>query len=184
MDLKPENVLIDSKGFVKLTDFGLSLIESQESLKNYQGTPEYSSPEILFHQEISKQIDWWSLGCLLYEISMGKPPFEGKSRNELFQNIKFNSPIYPTYFSADFVKLLKSLLQKKPSQRLGYSEDAAEVKNHPWFADVDWERIAQKQFQPSFIPRIDHNNGLQNFSPQFTESTINSLEIQSSEDPV
>jgi len=76
-DLKPENVLIDKRGFVKLTDFGLSkkLNKNQENVFSMSGMPEYTPPEILFHRECSKAVDFWCLGSLLHEIVAGFPPF-------------------------------------------------------------------------------------------------------------
>lgn len=74
--MKPENVLITSDGYIKITDFGLSKISDQQmETKTICGTPEYLAPEILFKLGYGKEIDWWTLGCLMYELMVGIPPF-------------------------------------------------------------------------------------------------------------
>ena len=86
-DLKPENILIDSRGHIKLTDFGLSKILEDEEDKAFTlcGTPQYLAPEVLLRQGYDKMVDWWSLGCVMYEMLVGRLPF---ARNEIkYENI-------------------------------------------------------------------------------------------------
>jgi serine/threonine protein kinase len=90
--LKPENVLIDSEGYAKLTDFGLSKegIKDNKGALTFCGTPEYLAPEIVDGKGHGKAVDWWSVGCIIYEMLTGMPPFTLKDNNrvELFKNIK------------------------------------------------------------------------------------------------
>lgn len=76
-DLKPENVLIDSVGYIRVTDFGLSKMKIFNDSDAYSicGTPEYLAPEILNKQGHGKPVDWWTFGCILYEMLTGVPPF-------------------------------------------------------------------------------------------------------------
>jgi len=85
-DLKPENVLIDSSGYIRITDFGLSKMKIYNDNDAYSicGTPEYLAPEILLKQGHGKPVDWWTFGCILYEMLTGIPPFYTSNRNELF----------------------------------------------------------------------------------------------------
>ena len=130
-DLKPENVLIDRKGFIKITDFGLSKenIVDNKSAKSFCGTPEYLAPEIILNKGHGKPVDWWSLGNLIYEMLTGIPPFYCKDNNLLFDAIINNEPEYPEYLSNEVIDLIQKLLIKNPDKRLG-SNGADEIKNH------------------------------------------------------
>lgn len=86
-DLKPENVMLDKRGYVKLTDFGLSRFKLTEKDVSVCGTPEYLAPEIIQKSGHGKEVDWWCLGCLIYEMVTGIPPFSAQSRTELFSKI-------------------------------------------------------------------------------------------------
>lgn len=88
-DLKPENVLIDNVGYIRLTDFGLSKrnINGNDAL-SVCGTPEYLAPEVLLKKGHGKAVDWWTLGCVIYEMLTGLPPYYSNSRTKLFENIK------------------------------------------------------------------------------------------------
>ena len=130
-DLKPENVLIDRKGNIKITDFGLSKenIIDNKSAKSFCGTPEYLAPEIILNKGHGKPVDWWSLGNLIYEMLTGIPPFYCKDNNLLFDAIINNEPEYPEYLSNEVIDLIQKLLIKNPDKRLG-SNGADEIKNH------------------------------------------------------
>ena len=97
--LKPENVLIDKDGYAKLTDFGLSKenIKNNQDAKTLCGTPEYLAPEIIDKQGHGRSVDWWSVGCIVYEMLTGQPPFilKDNNREELFDNIRKCNVKYP-----------------------------------------------------------------------------------------
>ena len=98
--LKPENVLINKDGYIKLTDFGLSKenISDNVSAKSFCGTPEYLAPEIIEGKGHGQAVDWWSLGSILYEMLTGLPPFYSKDREKLFQTIKTGEVKFYKYF--------------------------------------------------------------------------------------
>lgn len=107
--LKPENVLIDKEGYVKITDFGLSKqnILDNHSANSFCGTPEYLAPEIIDNLGHGKAVDWWSLGAIVYEMLTGLPPFYSKDRDKLFKNIKTGNLKYPPYLSKESISLLQ-----------------------------------------------------------------------------
>jgi len=88
--LKPENVLIDSDGYVRITDFGLSKENIFEGAvaTSFCGTPEYLAPETLTRQGTGLAADWWSFGCIIYEMLVGIPPFYTENRHNLYESIK------------------------------------------------------------------------------------------------
>jgi serine/threonine protein kinase len=177
-DLKPENVLIDMDGYIRLTDFGLSKtgIAGNKGAYSVCGTPEYLAPEILFQRGHGKAVDWWTLGAILFEMLTGLPPFYTPNREELFQKIKYYALKYPPYLSPNVKNLLDGLFQKEPSKRLGSGTGGAEeIKAHPWFQGVDWKSIYNKEIKAPFLPIIKSDVDVSNFDPEFTEAPIGSL---------
>jgi len=177
-DLKPENVLIDIDGYIRLTDFGLSKtgIQGNKGAYSVCGTPEYLAPEILFQRGHGKAVDWWTLGAILFEMLSGLPPFYSNNREEMFQKIKYYALKYPPYISPNAKSLLDGLFQKEPSKRLGSgSTGAGEIKAHPWFHGVDWDQILKKDIKAPYIPVIKTDVDVSNFDPEFTEAPIGSV---------
>ena len=157
-DLKPENVLLDARGHVRLTDFGLSkegISSSSSGATSFCGTPEYLAPEILNRQGHGRAVDWWSLGALLYEMLTGLPPFYCRDREKLFEKIRKGHLEYPRSLSPRSVNLLRGLLTKDPRRRLGSGpNDAEDIKLHHFFADTDWRRLANGEIAPPRHPPI------------------------------
>ena len=177
-DLKPENVLVDIDGYLKITDFGLSRMNVKEKeARSICGTPEYLAPEIIMKIGYGKSIDWWTLGCIIYEMLVGIPPFYSNNRSELFEKIKFSQPKYPKFLSEETKDLLVRLLSKNPEQRLGTKHGAKEIRNHSWFKIVNWEYLLKKQYDAPFKPKINGDLGLGNFSKEFTEIPVESYSM-------
>lgn len=156
-DLKPENVLLDSEGHIRITDFGLSKqnIGMHEKTHSFCGTPEYLAPEIIKGTGHSRGADWWSLGALLYEMLCGRPPHYNRDRYQMLRDIVEKPIVMKPYFSNEAISLLRVLLERDPSKRIGFSErDADEIKEHPFFADVDWNQIAKKTHETVYKPRV------------------------------
>ncbi|EUD64870.1 AGC protein kinase [Plasmodium inui San Antonio 1] len=169
-DVKPENVLLDEMGHIRLTDFGLSKegISDNNSAKSLCGTPEYLAPEIIDQCGHGKAVDWWSLGIMLYEMLTGKLPFNSSNRTVLFKRIKHETLRYPCFLSPDAVDLLKKLFEKNPKKRLGSgATDAEEIKNHPFFKNVNWDDVLNKKVKPPFKPPLFDQMDLQNFDKEF-----------------
>ena len=170
-DLKPENVLLDLDGHVKLTDFGLSKqLGSSDSLCfSFCGSPEYMSPEMLRQQGHGQSVDFYSLGALLYEMLTGLPPFYVKNRAEMYQSIQRDALKLPNYLSKQVRSLLAGLLQKDPSVRLGFDRGFEEIKEHSWCKGLNWMRISEKKKTPPFMPNLR----ISNFDPEYTTAEIN-----------
>jgi len=171
-DLKPENVLLDARGHVRLTDFGLSkegISSSSSGATSFCGTPEYLAPEILNRQGHGRAVDWWSLGALLYEMLTGLPPFYCRDREKLFEKIRKGHLEYPRSLSPRSVSLLRGLLTKDPRRRLGSGpNDAEDIKLHHFFADTDWKRLGLGQISPPWQPPIQGSLDTSQFDEEFT----------------
>jgi len=169
-DLKPENVLVDQSGYAKITDFGLSKenICDNKSTFSFCGTPEYLAPEIINKVGHGKAVDWWSLGALIYEMLTGLPPFYTRDREKLFNSIKFMDVTIPAYFSENAKSIVQAFFIKEPNDRLGSGvRGADEIKDHPWFADINWEALFTKSLEPPFIPTIAGDMDVSNFENEF-----------------
>ena len=183
-DLKPENILIDDNGNIKLTDFGLSkmhITNSCNQSKTICGTDEYLAPEIIKGKGYGKMVDWWTLGCLLYELLTGKPPFYNNNIDELYNQINNKHPFYNKFISKNAKDLIEKLLKKNRKKRLG-RKGSKEIKEHIFFKDVNWNRVFNKSYEPHYIPKIKDEFGLNNFDDEFTEIPVNSLESNNSEE--
>ncbi len=119
------------------------------------GTPEYLAPELLLGQGYTKTVDWWTLGVLLYEMLTGLPPFYDENTNEMYRKI-LSEPLH--FPSEDIVppqakSLLTKLLDRDPARRLG-SNGAAEIKGHYFFNSIDWRKLLQRKYEPTFRPNV------------------------------
>ncbi len=177
-DLKPENILIDSQGHIKITDFGLSKIFESENDKAYTvcGTPQYLAPEILLRKGYDKAVDWWSLGCLLYEMLSGRLPFKFKKGQKISLNIYKEEIFFDNKFSEDAQDLIKKLLIFDAKARLGSGVDGGEkIKNHKYFRGVNWDDVWNKKIQPPFKPNLKDEQDLKYFDSSFTDESVGSL---------
>lgn len=175
-DLKPENILLDATGHVALCDFGLSKadLRSGELTTTFCGTTEYLAPEVLLDEHgYSKLVDFWSLGVLLFEMCCGWSPFYAEDTQQMYKNICFGKIRFPRNVISEEGKLfVKGLLNRNPKHRLGAERDAAELKEHPFFASIDWKALFMKQVTPPFKPAVESDESTSNFDPEFTTADI------------
>jgi hypothetical protein len=145
-DIKPENLLVDHQGHLKLTDFGFAK-HIEDRTNSMCGTLDYMAPEILMAKGHGKGADWWSLGILIYEMLSGCPPLTVDTGNggHAMNLIAAGKLEYPSYFDPDAVDLIKRLLSIDEKDRLGSRDDAEEIKRHPWFAGLQWSSIIQRE---------------------------------------
>ena len=190
-DLKPDNILVSKNGHLKLADFGMSVsgiidrsISSspgpgmgdhstsnatsnpEEIEKNIIGTPDYIAPEIIMQKAHYFTADYWSLGCIVYELLTGIPPFHGETPEITFANIikgNYNSNELQG-FSPQVVDFIKRLLCPNPRHRLGF-RNINELKNHPWFHGINWNSLFD--LEPPFIPVLDNDEDTSYFEERY-----------------
>jgi len=159
-DCKPENILLDSKGHVRISDLGLAVeIPEGEAVRGRVGTVGYMAPEIIDNEKYTFSPDWFSLGCLVYEMIEGRAPFRARKekvkREEVDRRVKDSTEDYSDRFSPASRSLCEGLLQKSVSNRLGCSSGrhgVREVKIHPWFNSINWRRMEAGRISPPFEP--------------------------------
>jgi serine/threonine protein kinase len=169
-DLKPENVLIDLEGHIKLTDFGLSVNNLKENELRYTfcGSAEYMSPEMVSNSGHNSASDIYAIGALLHEMLLGTPPFYDEDPEKMFLKIKYEDLCLPSTLSSEASDLIKSLLIKNPRQRLG-GKFTSDIKDHKFFANVNWKKVLKKKTRPPFVPSFNKSS----FSEEFTTLPIN-----------
>ena len=173
-DLKPENILIGVDGHIKLTDFGLSkILTNNDKTYTICGTVQYLAPEILGEEGYNTAVDWWSLGCIFYEMLVGKFPFRFQKDGKLNSEV-YKKPIrYPSYLDIKAKDLISKLLENDPSKRLGSGENGWEkVKEHPYFSDVDWNEAKNKKLKPPFLPKVENELDIKYFEKTFTDEPV------------
>ncbi|KAF2068108.1 hypothetical protein CYY_010566 [Polysphondylium violaceum] len=168
-DLKPENILLDSEGHICITDFGLSKkIETTDGTFTFCGTPEYLAPEVLNGHGHGCAVDWWSLGTLLYEMLTGLPPFYSQNVSMMYQKILNGELKIPSYISPEAKSLLEGLLTREVDKRLG-TKGGNEVKSHPWFRNIDWDKLDRKEVEVHFKPKVKSGTDVSQIDPAFTQ---------------
>lgn len=158
-DIKPENIIIDKKGYAHITDFGISTYLSELYTVNSDcsGTAGYIPPEVLIKKCFSYSIDYFPLGVILYEFMFGKKPFEGKTNNQitnevLTKEIIINKDNIPKGWSKESADLVNKLLKKKPNERIGFEDGIKEIKKHIFFEEIDWNALLNKKLKSIYIP--------------------------------
>ena len=194
-DLKPENILLDKDGHIRMTDFGLSKggMGAGVHTETFCGTPEYLAPEIVRGEPHAKDVDWWSLGILMFEMLAGVPPFYSENVHLMYKLIETAPVRFPATMSPLVTDLVVKLLAREPKQRLGHTAaDVEEIKAHPWFGAVpnasppmeklDWVKLEAKQLPAPYKPKVSHEGDISYVDSCFTnEPVVQSKEVVTAE---
>ncbi|XP_026173073.1 serine/threonine-protein kinase Sgk2b [Mastacembelus armatus] len=155
-DLKPENILLDSEGHVMLTDFGLCKedVAIGGVMNTICGTPEYLAPEVLQGHPYGSAVDWWGLGAVLFEMLYGLPPFFSRNKAKMLENILHAPLKLHCCVSQAARSMLRGLLERDVSKRLGGIRDLVELQEHSFFTSINWDDLLARKVTPPFIPKV------------------------------
>ena len=162
-DVKPENLVLDENGYIRLTDFGIAKINTRDNSSETSGTPGYMSPEVIKSLNHSFPVDFFALGVIGYEFFKGERPYVGNNRKEIKEQIISRQAeikmeeIKNEDWSKESIDFINKLLIRKPEERLGYKKGVEELKEHPWLRYYPWDLFKNKTLPSPFVPQNKNN---------------------------
>lgn len=180
-DLKPENLLLDKDGYIKMVDFGFSKnVENGRKTWTFCGTPEYVAPEIILNKGHDRAVDFWALGILMYELLAGTPPFTASDPMKTYNIILrgFDQIDVPRHVNRTAVTLMKRFCRENPVERIGYQKDGVnDIKKHRWFQGFDWEGLSAMTLTPPIKPLVSGPSDTSNFDKYPRDEAIPADEL-------
>jgi len=180
-DLKPENLLLDKDGYIKMVDFGFSKnVDGGRKTWTFCGTPEYVAPEIILNKGHDRAVDFWSLGILMYELLAGTPPFTASDPMKVYNIILrgFDQIDVPRHVNRTAVTLMKRFCRENPVERIGYQKDGVnDIKKHRWFQGFDWDGLDKKTLTPPIKPTVKGSSDTSNFDKYPRDEAIPADEL-------
>ena len=162
-DLKPENLVLDSEGYLKVVDFGLAKVVDGKTW-TLCGTPDYLAPEIILNEGHDKAVDYWALGVLVYEMVAGLPPFYADDPMDVYEKILSARVSMPHHFSKNLADLVRKLCKLYQSKRLGNGKGGtAAIQKHKWFSTFDFKGLIKRELAPPIRPVVGDNLDASNF---------------------
>lgn len=166
-DLKPENLMVDNNGYVRLVDLGFAKkVPPGHKTWTFCGTPEYIPPEIISNTGHNIAADYWSLGILIFELLSKRTPFRAKDDLAIYEGILrgIHSVQFPYKISRKAESMIKALCRQDPSERIGYQRAGVnDIRKHRWFQGFDWEGLRAEKIQAPHIPEIKNPFDVSNF---------------------
>eukprot|EP00930_Biecheleria_cincta_P032017 TRINITY_DN2221_c0_g1_i1.p1 TRINITY_DN2221_c0_g1~~TRINITY_DN2221_c0_g1_i1.p1 ORF type:complete len:772 (-),score=233.40 TRINITY_DN2221_c0_g1_i1:174-2489(-) len=165
-DLKPENLLLNDEGRVKLTDMGLAKVVVGKTFTTC-GTPDYFAPELIASKGHNMAVDWWTLGVLTFELMTGHPPFESATPMQIYSKVQkgINKVTFPKKAKGDCEALVKGLCHSTPAERLPMKKGGTEnIKKHAWYKDFSWADMENCTLEVPYKPVVKSKKDVANFS--------------------
>lgn len=162
-DLKPENLMIDQEGYIKMVDFGFAKVVTDKTY-TLCGTPEYMAPEILLRRGHNKGVDYWATGILIYECESGSTPFadyDGYDNKVICENILRKPLSFPKGMNPSAKQLIQKLLHRQPTKRYGcLARGATDIKTAPYYTNLDWNALLAKEIKAPYVPPKASQDGI------------------------